>query len=145
MRLLVNETLCLSLMHTHLAHKPLFLLHANVQQLGLIQNFIKSQMMSITSLVSRLRKKERERQRCKKSLNVSQLHLHLWLTAWQPLITVMLESTSFHCGNCQAWHTHKKRLLTIIWNNYKITLTMCISHISVKFHTMFIHVRWRNC
>ena len=40
---------------THLRHEPLFLLHANVQQLGLIQDFFQGEEVRVPPLMPRLR------------------------------------------------------------------------------------------
>lgn len=42
----------------HLGHKPLLLLYADVQQLGLIQDLVQAQGVSVASLVPRLEEKE---------------------------------------------------------------------------------------
>lgn len=88
--------------HTHLAHKPLFLLHANVQQLGLIQNFIQSQMISITSLVPCLKKRKTKRWDVKREFKC--------VTATSTSVDYSLTAFNYchvTLGNCQDWQKKK--------------------------------------
>lgn len=85
----------------------------------------------VSPLWCRVWEREIKRQRCKNSLNPSRLHLHLWITVWQALITVMLQRASFHCG--EPLDLTKIPDTMPVKTSSKMTLIMRISHISVTF------------